>query len=162
MGISSLGGGRDVQGDGHVEGVSACPHRHPRHLGTKTREGLRFPTTRAYLHAVIDDSSRRILAWRVADRFEPTVTAELLLRVSRDVLDNERPTLLTEGGIQNYDSAVDELLETDRLRRLLAMTDITYSSSLIESWWRSLEHPWLYLPPTRRVVRAGGEYSPRE
>ena len=32
----------------------------------------------AYLHAVIDNFSRRILAWRVADCFNPGVTAQLL------------------------------------------------------------------------------------
>ena len=25
------------------------------------------------------------------------------------------------------------------------MTEITYSNSLIESWWRALKHQWLYL-----------------
>ena len=25
------------------------------------------------------------------------------------------------------------------------MTDITFSNSMIESWWRSLKHQWLYL-----------------
>ena len=25
------------------------------------------------------------------------------------------------------------------------MTDITFSNSLIESWWRTLKHQWLYL-----------------
>ena len=27
----------------------------------------------------------------------------------------------------------------------LAMTDISFSNSLIESWWRTLKHHWLYL-----------------
>ena len=31
------------------------------------------------------------------------------------------------------------------LRRLLAQTEITFSNSLIESWWRVLKHQWLYL-----------------
>jgi transposase InsO family protein len=31
--------------------------------------------SRAYLHAVIDNFSRRILAWRVAESFDPEVTA---------------------------------------------------------------------------------------
>ena len=31
------------------------------------------------------------------------------------------------------------------LKRLLARTDITFSNSLIESWWRVLKHQWLYL-----------------
>ena len=35
--------------------------------------------TRAYLHAVIDNFSRRILAWRVADTFAPINTVTVLL-----------------------------------------------------------------------------------
>jgi len=88
--------------------------------------------TRAYLHAVIDNFSRRILAWKVSDKFDPTVTAELLLHASRGMAD-ERPTLLADAGVENYNRAVDTLVETGVLRRLLAMTEISYSNSLIES-----------------------------
>jgi len=100
--------------------------------------------SRAYLHAIIDNFSRRILAWRVSAKFDSTVTAELLLRASRGIAD-ARPTLLADGGVENYNNAVDKLVETGILRRLLAMTEISYSNSLIESWWRSLKHQWLYL-----------------
>jgi hypothetical protein len=31
------------------------------------------------------------------------------------------------------------------LRRVLAGTEIAFSNSLIESWWRVLKHQWLYL-----------------
>ena len=31
------------------------------------------------------------------------------------------------------------------LRRRLAMTEISFSDSLIESWWRAIKHQWLYL-----------------
>ena len=49
--------------------------------------------TRAYLHAVIDNYSRRILSWRLSDCFDPSVCAVLL----------------------------------------------------IEAWWRTLKHQWLFL-----------------
>ena len=39
--------------------------------------------TRAYLHAVIDNFSRRILAWRVADTFAPVNSVSVLLDASR-------------------------------------------------------------------------------
>ena len=39
--------------------------------------------TRAYLHAVIDNFSRRILAWRVADTFAPVNSVAVLLDASR-------------------------------------------------------------------------------
>jgi len=35
--------------------------------------------TRAYVHAVIDNFSRRILAWRVADRFAPLNSVAVLV-----------------------------------------------------------------------------------
>ncbi len=100
--------------------------------------------SRAYLHAVIDNFSRRILAWRVSATFDPCTTAELLLSASRSLTD-EKPTLLADGGVENFNKAVDELVNSGLLRRVLAMTEITFSNSLIESWWRTLKHQWLYL-----------------
>jgi len=102
--------------------------------------------TRAYLHAVIDNFSRRILSWRVSDRFEPGNTVLVLLEAVRQVDPlGETPTLLTDGGVENFNAGVDELIESGLLRRLLAMTDISFSNSMIESWWRVLKHHWLYL-----------------
>lgn len=100
--------------------------------------------SRAYLQAVIDNFSRRILAWKVSETFDPSATAELLIDASKGLID-EKPTLLADGGVENFNSAVDELIESGLLKRLLAMTEITYSNSLIESWWRALKHQWLYL-----------------
>ena len=80
--------------------------------------------TRVYLHAVIDNFSRRILAWTVAERLEPGSTVAVLLAAARFVLpSSERPTVLVDGGVENYNSEVDELITSGRLRRLLAMTD---------------------------------------
>ncbi len=100
--------------------------------------------TRAYFHAVIDNFSRRILAWKVSASFDPNTTAELLLSASSGLVD-ETPTLLADGGVENFNSAVDKLVDSGLLRRLLAMTEISFSNSLIESWWRAIKHQWLYL-----------------
>ncbi len=100
--------------------------------------------TRAYFHAVIDNFSRRILAWKVSATFDPSITAELLLSASSGLV-NEKPTLLADGGVENFNSAVDELVDSGLLRRILAMTEISFSNSLIESWWRTIKHQWLYL-----------------
>ena len=35
--------------------------------------------------------------------------------------------------------------ESSPLRRVLAQVDIIESNSMIEAWWRSLRHQWLYL-----------------
>lgn len=100
--------------------------------------------SRAYLHAVIDNFSRRILAWRVDGTFHPGVTAQLLLDASQSMVTG-KPMLLVDGGVENFNSAVDKIVESGLLKRVLAQTEITFSNSLIESWWRVLKHQWLYL-----------------
>jgi putative transposase len=100
--------------------------------------------SRAYLHAIIDNFSRRILAWNVAGNFQPNVTAQLLLDAAKCVTSG-KPTLLVDGGVENYNSAVDKIVKTGLLKRVLAQTEVTFSNSLIESWWRVLKHQWLYL-----------------
>jgi putative transposase len=100
--------------------------------------------SRAYLHAVIDNFSRRILAWKVSGIFDPGITAKLLVHASSH-LTTEKPQLLADGGVENFNTSVDALVESGLVRRLLAMTEIAFSNSLIESWWRTLKHQWLYL-----------------
>ena len=100
--------------------------------------------SRAYLHAVIDNFSRRILAWNVAGTFEPAITAALL-RAAATPTTSGTPTVLVDGGVENFNSAVDEVVASGILKRVLAQTEITFSNSMIESWWRVLKHQWLYL-----------------
>jgi transposase InsO family protein len=113
--------------------------------------------SRVYLHAVIDNFSRRILAWQVAQAFHPATTAAILLGASKGV-GHGKPTLLADGGVENFNGAVDELVNAGLLKRLLARTKITFSNSMIESWWRVLKHQWLYLnaldalPTVRKLV----------
>ena len=40
---------------------------------------------------------------------------------------------------------VDKLIESGLLRRVLAMTELRFSNSMIEAWWRALKHQWLFL-----------------
>ena len=101
---------------------------------------------RAYLYAVIDNFSRKILAWRVSERFDPANTLAVLLEAGRTAAPAKPPpTLLADGGVENRTAAVDELVDSGALRRVLAQTEIAFSNSLIESWWRALKHQWLYL-----------------
>ncbi len=39
--------------------------------------------TKAYLHAIIDNYSRKILAWTVAERLDPTATCQRLLAAAK-------------------------------------------------------------------------------
>jgi hypothetical protein len=52
---------------------------------------------------------------------------------------------LADTGVENVNAQVDALIHMGVLRRVLAFTELTFSNSLIEAWWRSLKHQWLFL-----------------
>jgi transposase InsO family protein len=95
--------------------------------------------TKAYLHAIIDNYSRKILAWTVAERLEPTATCQLLLAAGKHMVFAGRPLLFADSGIENINGAVDATLFSACLERVLAQVDVAYSNSMIEAFWRSLK-----------------------
>jgi putative transposase len=102
--------------------------------------------TKVCLHAVVDNFSRRVLAWRARDRFAIESTVSVLEEaaasaVTRDV----QPELIADGGVENFNAGVDGLVATGMLRRVRALVDVRFSNSMIESWWSTLKHQWLYL-----------------
>jgi len=96
------------------------------------------------LQAVIDNFSRRVLAWKVSGTLDPNATADILLTAAQGI-SGGKPTLFVDGGVENFNGAVDELIVSGLLSRVLAQTEITFSNSMIESWWRVLKHQWLFL-----------------
>ena len=100
--------------------------------------------SRVYMHAVIDNFSRRILAWTVGDSFDTGVTAKLLSQAAKGLTDT-RPNAVMDSGIENINASVNQLIESGIIQRVLAQVDVTYSNSMIESWWRAIKHQWLFL-----------------
>ncbi|MBL8898770.1 MAG: transposase family protein, partial [Planctomycetes bacterium] len=92
--------------------------------------------TKVYLHAIIDNFSRRILAWRISDHFEVASTAILLSEAAASSIGaGEPPKLFTDGGVENFNGSVDALIASGLIKRVLAQTDVTFSNSMIEAWW---------------------------
>jgi len=100
--------------------------------------------TRLFLHAAIDNFSRRILAWQLASKLDPTTTCEVLTAAGSH-LTGEVPTVVADSGVENVNGQVNALLDPGRLKRVLAQVEVSYSNSMIEAWWRCLKHGWLYL-----------------
>jgi transposase InsO family protein len=113
--------------------------------------------TRLYLHAVIDNYSRKLLAWKLVNKLDPTTTCQMLETAGRHLVDVV-PTAMADSGVENINGQVDELLDSGKLRRVLAQVEVSYSNSMIEAWWRCLKHSWLYLntldsaPAVERLV----------
>ncbi len=60
--------------------------------------------------------------------------------------------MVADAGVENVNAQVDELIHTGVLRRLLAFTELTFSNSMIEAWWRSLKHQCLFLHSLESVA----------
>jgi hypothetical protein len=93
---------------------------------------------------VIDNFFRRVLVWSVSASFDPNATVEVLLTAAQGI-GGDKPLLLADGGVENFNGAVDELIASGLLSRVLVQTEITFSNSMVEPWWRVLKHPWLFL-----------------
>jgi putative transposase len=102
--------------------------------------------TRAYLHAVIDNYSRRILSWTLEDRLG-SGRARLILREAAAQLIQRcgETTVVSDSGSENVNGEVDDVLRDEELTRVLAQVEVTFSNSMIEAFWRSLKHSWIYL-----------------
>ena len=102
--------------------------------------------TRAYLHAVIDNYSRRILSWTLEERLGSGGTCHILCEAVVQLKNcPEQTIVVADSGRENINGAVDDLLDGEELTRVLAQVEVTFSSSMIEAFWRSLKHSWLYL-----------------
>ena len=112
------------------------------------------------MHAVIDNFSRRILSWRLADKFDTANTIAVLVQAGHGAgSSKEPPTVLADAGVENVNGAIDELIESGLFRRVLAQIELRFSNSMIEAWWRMLKYQWLFLSSLdsittlRRLVR---------
>ena len=105
--------------------------------------------TRVYLRAVIDNFSRRILAWSLTSKLEPLGTAPLLVKAMEATTGSSDNTaaqsLMVDGGVENFNEAVDQLVAQGMLKRILAQTDVRESNSLIERFWLQAKHGWRFL-----------------
>jgi transposase InsO family protein len=102
--------------------------------------------TRAYLHGVIDNYSRRILSWSLEERLGSGGTCRILREAVVELNDcPDHAIVVADSGSENVNGAVDELLDGEEWTRVLAQVEITFSNSMIEAFWRSLKHSWLYL-----------------
>ena len=101
--------------------------------------------SRVYVQAVLDNFSRRILAWQLSERFDTTVTAAVLQEAAKALPENTVPSAVMDSGVENVNIKVNELVSDGTIKRVLAQVDIAQSNSMIEAWWRQLKHQWLFL-----------------
>jgi len=109
--------------------------------------------TKVYIHAVVDNLSRKVLAWRVAERLEPATTRSILLEALNNAnLSNDLRQVVMDSGGENINHEVDGLVDSDLVKRILALVQVDFSNSIVEAFWRSAKHQWLYLNELQTVA----------
>ncbi|NBQ48635.1 MAG: hypothetical protein EBU33_09310, partial [Sphingobacteriia bacterium] len=83
-------------------------------------------------HAVLDNFSRRILAWRLNDTFKTGTTAELLREAAKGLPDGTVPSAVMDSGVENVNGSVNELVSDGTIQRILAQVDIVESQPEIQ------------------------------
>jgi putative transposase len=83
----------------------------------------------------------------------------VLVEAGRGAMPSETtPVMVADTGVENVNAHVDELITTGVVRRVLAFTDLKFSNSMIEAWWRSLKHHWLFLHSLDSVTTVRRHY----
>ena len=54
----------------------------------------------------------------------------------------DQTVVVADSGSENVNRAVDDVLDSEEFRRVLAQVEVTFSNSMIEAFWRSLKHSW--------------------
>ena len=102
--------------------------------------------------------------WRVSERFDPTNTLAILLEAgSRVDPVHSPPTLLADSGVENRTRAIDELVESGAIRRVLAQVEIAASRSFLgdERLQRAPRHQCRTARGGQRVGRRARRFGQR-
>jgi putative transposase len=104
----------------------------------------------SYIYLVMDNFSRYITSWRVADKvcakvrietFEETI---INAGIEENRKEKEKTELIVDGGTENNNKAVTTILQKYPVDKLVAMKDILKSNSMIESLNKIIKYDYLY------------------
>ena len=100
--------------------------------------------TKLYLSGVIDNYSRRIVAWKLEKTFDASITAELLTNAATNLKELTTsvtatatspiiPRVMVDNGIENFNKTMDALETDGSIKRVLTQVDVRFSNSMIEA-----------------------------
>ena len=95
----------------------------------QTADGLKHA-----VHFLMDNYSRKLLAWRIASSAQAKVTKANLIEAVRNELRERSTILLTDDGTENDNSIVRKFCKANGLYIQIAQKDIPQSNSMIEAF----------------------------
>ena len=104
-----------------------------------------------YIYTVMDNFSRKILAWDVSEKLSGTIRLQSLKRaVNEQFFSNENPEnesldLIVDGGSENNNITIHDFIKNCKvgIYKKIALKDVLFSNSLIEGNNRILKQTYL-------------------
>lgn len=97
-----------------------------------------------YIYLVVDNFSRKILSWRVADKVSKLIRRETIGEALKNLKDEDQHfVLITDGGPENSFKEYLESLDAQVVHQK-ALVDIQCSNSLIEAHNKVIKYNYLY------------------
>ena len=104
---------------------------------------------KAYLQFVLDNFSKRIIAWQCTPSISGMKTTDLL-RSAFGSISSSQPDhidLIVDGGPENNNRIVSAFLEDTPIRKLVARVDVSFSNSMIEAVNKILKYRYIFRTP---------------
>lgn len=105
--------------------------------------------TRCYIQALVDNFSRFVLAWQTTGTYGGESTKSLIetaLSKAKEFSNDKNftPNLIVDGGSENNNNKVDELVSCNLITKSIAQLEIDFSNSMVESLFLRLKYWHLY------------------
>jgi hypothetical protein len=95
---------------------------------------------KAYLQAVMDNYSRKIIHWNLSSNKKASLSVSTMLEATKL---NCPEVLMSDGGGENTSINIKKLLHGKGILSLIAKKDILFSNSMIESFFNTLKNRYL-------------------
>jgi putative transposase len=104
----------------------------------------------AYIYLVVDNFSRYITSWRVAEKICAKIRLETFIEtinkadIKETLTDEITASLIVDGGTENNNKQVEKFIEKYPVEKLVALKDIMKSNALIESVNKLIKYDYLF------------------
>lgn len=101
----------------------------------------------SYIYTVVDNFSRKVLAWEVAEKLTATIRLQSIKQAYENALgqqQNLNVNLVMDGGPENNNHIIDRFIKNNQLTRLVALKDISFSNSMVEAVNKQLKYNSLF------------------
>ena len=104
---------------------------------------------KAYLQFILDNYSRKIIAWIASFSISGLQTTALLKEAFAPLADSSPDSidLFVDGGSENNNSHVSAFIKHTSINKLVARIDVTFSNSMIEAVNKILKYQYLFKKP---------------